>query len=66
VTQDRALVDERPEHLVQVKVRATQPGGGDADDGVGGLLDDGVRMVVDPHVALAVPGQSFHLWPLPD
>ena len=54
VAEDVALVEERAEHLVQVQVRAAEPGRGDPDDRVGRLLDRRVGDRVDADVALAV------------
>jgi hypothetical protein len=66
VAQDRALLDEGAEHLVQVQVGAADRRGRHAHDRVRGLLDRRVGNVVDPHVALSVPSQSFHPPALPE
>ena len=61
VTDDVAGVHERRERLVEVQVRAAQPGGGDADDRVGGVDDRGVGDVLDADVARALPGHCLHV-----
>jgi hypothetical protein len=60
VAQDLTLIEERPQHLVEVEVGAADPAGGDADDRVGRLLDRRVGDRVDANVPLAVPGQRLH------
>lgn len=60
VAQNVTDTEEGAEHLVQVQVGTAQPSGRHFDDHVSGVLDGGVRYGVDPHVALAVPGQRPH------
>jgi hypothetical protein len=60
VPEHIAGVQERSEHLVQMEVRAAQPGRGDADHRVVRLLDLWVRHGVDADVTLAMPGQCLH------
>ena len=64
VTEHVAGLEERPEHLVEVQVGAAQPGGGDPNDGVRGLLDARVGDLLDPDVLVALPGKCLH-WLLP-
>ena len=66
VAEDVALAEERAEHLVEVQVRAADPGGGDLDDHVGRVLDRRVGHGVDADVALAVPGQCPHVASFPE
>ena len=54
---------ERRHHLVQVQVRAAQPGRRDPDDRIGRLLDRRIRDRVHPDVALAVPHRCSHAGP---
>jgi len=60
VTEDVALVDEHPQHSVEVQVRTADRGRGDTDDRVVGLLDRGIGNLVDPHVFIAVECERFH------
>jgi hypothetical protein len=60
VAEDVALVDERPEYLVEMQVRAADSRRRDAHDRVGRLLNRRVWHVVHPYVTLAVPCQCFH------
>src|SRR5690606_13773064 len=59
--EDVAGVEERPEHLIEMEVRTADRGGGDLDDGIGGLFDDGVWNILDAHLALALPCECLHL-----
>jgi hypothetical protein len=43
-----------------MKVGAADPGGGDPADDVVGLADARVGDILDPDIALAVPGDCFH------
>ena len=65
VAEHVAGVQERRQHGVEVQVGSAQPGRGDADDDVGGVLDRGVRNLVDADVADALPCQCFHSRSLP-
>ena len=65
VAQDVALVDEGAEHLVEVQIGAADAGRGDANDRVRRLLDPRIGNGVDAHVALSMPGDSFHVSRLP-
>jgi hypothetical protein len=60
VSEDVALVDEHPQHLVEVQVRAADRGRGDADDRVGRVLDRRIGDLVDADVAFAVEGECLH------
>jgi hypothetical protein len=60
VAEDVAGVEERPQHLVQVQVRAAQPGAGDPHDRVGGLLDRRVGHRLDADLALSLPRHRTH------
>ena len=51
---------ERRQRVVEVQVRAAQPGRGDLDDDVGRLLDDRVRDLDDLHVLPALPRHCLH------
>ena len=64
VAEDVALAEERAEQLVEVQVRAADPGRGDLDDHVRRILDRRVGHGVDADVALAVVGQCSHRVPL--
>jgi len=60
VAEDVAGVDERPEHLVEVQVRAAETARGHPDDRVRRVLDPRIRHVVDTHVAGATVGECSH------
>ena len=60
VAEHVAGVEVRRHHLVEVEVRAAHAGGGDPDDHVVGLADARVGNLVDPDIALALPGECLH------
>src|SRR5690606_29175301 len=64
VPEDVPAIEERTQQLVQVQVRAADRGRGDADDRITGLLDHRVLDLVDPDVALSLPGECFHAFTL--
>ncbi len=65
MADDVAFRHGRPQLGVEVEVGAADRRGGDAHDGVGGLLDHRVRHLVDPHVFPAVPHHCSHGGELP-
>jgi hypothetical protein len=52
-------IKKRPEHLVEM-VRSADPGRRHAHDHVGRLDDRRIGDVLDPNVALVVPGDRLH------
>jgi hypothetical protein len=60
VAEHVAGVEVRRHDLVEVEVRAAHAGGGDADDDVVRLADVRVGDLLDPDIALAVPGDCLH------
>jgi hypothetical protein len=63
VAEDVALVDERPEDLVEVQVGAAQARRRDPDDHVVGILDARIGDVVDADVLDPVVRQRLHARP---
>ena len=60
VTEDVPRLHERTENFVEVEVGPADVRRGDFDDGIGALFDLRVGHRLDAHVALAMPGDSFH------
>jgi uncharacterized protein (TIGR03086 family) len=61
VADDVTGLHERRQRLVEMQVRAAQPGRGDLDDRVGRLLDPGVGHLGHLHVVRALPGDCLHV-----
>jgi hypothetical protein len=60
VAEDVALAHEGAHHFVEMEVGAADSGGRDPDDHVLRLADVRIGNVLDPDIALAVPGESAH------
>jgi hypothetical protein len=60
VPQDRSLLDEWAEQLVEVQIGTADGGGGHPHDRIGRLLDSGIRHRVHANVAPSVVSESLH------
>ena len=63
VAEDVAVAHERGQRLVEVQVGAADVRRRDPDDRVGRGLDERVGHLLDPNVALPVPGHCLHVVP---